>query len=445
MHVTTCTKEKEKMKFSKFLSMAVLIVGMSTALRMPKANATSVTPTLLSNFQSGNATTECAQAGTYQNAFKIDEWSGSDKNGTHGNITISNSDGKFFDWSSNPNTIGVVIVKGGDKAYAFYYNPQAISDTHLYSPLNNGGQQPNVSHTTFCWNAPAPTSTPEPTPIPTDRPSISSVVSCGKVDITYNNPTRFFFSGDYRIDSEQGINDQYTNLVIQNGPHAGKTFGQRFNIVDLPAGQTIIKNILFAEDSGNHLVEYRIFRGAENDWYKDWESVNVESDCEENETPTPTPEPTQEPTPTPTPESTVKVYFSTVDPTCTSDQVSASAHIQKDGADQKDVRVVFKYNGEEKIAYTGNDGRTSVSFTYTGDGQVEVQPDGFPSDFHNISKETNCSTSGQVLGASTQGQVLGATTYAETGIVEDVMMSILGITGATLFATGSVLHVKNKA
>lgn len=142
----------------------------------------------------------------------------------------------------------------------------------------------------------------------------------------------------------------------------------------------------------------------------------------------------------------VKVNFSTLDPSCTSDQVSASAHIQKDGINQSGVRVVFKYNGQEKIVYTGNDGRTSTSFTYNGDGHVEVQPDGFPSDFHSITKETNCeSTPGQVLGATTQGQILGATTYAETGIAEDIMMSILGLTGATLFTTGSVLHIKNKA
>ncbi len=150
--------------------------------------------------------------------------------------------------------------------------------------------------------------------------------------------------------------------------------------------------------------------------------------------------------PTPTPETNQKVSTIVLDPSCESNTVSASVHVQHNNVDQSGVRVVFRYVGQEKIAYTGNDGKASVGFNYTVDGHVEILPDGFPTKLEYITKETNCkSTPGTVLGATTQGQVLGATTYAETGIVEDVMMSILGLAGASLFATGSVLHVKNKA
>lgn len=170
-------------------------------------------------------------------------------------------------------------------------------------------------------------------------------------------------------------------------------------------------------------------------------NYNQEGECEYEET-----EPTPTPTPTPTPHSTVKISYSAIDPECNSNTVSASIHIQDNNVDQSGVRVVFKYSSQEKIAYTGNDGRASVGFDYTVDGHVEMLPDGFASQLGYITKKTNCeATPGQVLGATTQGQVLGATTYAETGIVTDVMMSILGLAGATLFATGSVLHVKNKA
>jgi len=117
-------------------------------------------------WQSGNAAFECSQigGGPYQYAYKIDEWSG-DMNGTytasfpdgHVNyITISGSDGTYFNWSATPNPIGAVIVKGGNAANVFYYNPQAYSDNGLYSPNTPSGKPAAVSHTTFCWNPVAP-------------------------------------------------------------------------------------------------------------------------------------------------------------------------------------------------------------------------------------------------------------------------------------------------
>lgn len=67
-------------------------------------------------------------------------------------ITISNNDGTFFDWSASPNPIGAVIVKGGNAANIFKYEPQAFSDTHLYAPNTPSGNPAGVSHATFCWN-----------------------------------------------------------------------------------------------------------------------------------------------------------------------------------------------------------------------------------------------------------------------------------------------------
>lgn len=115
-------------------------------------------------WQAGNAAFECSQiaGGPYQYAFKIDDWATIDENGTwtasfpdgHVNyITISGSDGIYFDWSASPNPIGAVIVKGSTKANVFYYNPQAYSDTGLYAPINpKTGKPYAVSHATFCWN-----------------------------------------------------------------------------------------------------------------------------------------------------------------------------------------------------------------------------------------------------------------------------------------------------
>ncbi len=68
--------------------------------------------------------------GDYDFAYKVDAAA---PNGTYigadGNaITISNSDGKVFDWSSNPNGIGAVIVKAAT-GRTWVYDPQVNSDT----------------------------------------------------------------------------------------------------------------------------------------------------------------------------------------------------------------------------------------------------------------------------------------------------------------------------
>lgn len=148
-----------------------------------------------------------------------------------------------------------------------------------------------------------------------------------------------------------------------------------------------------------------------------------------------------EPTPTPTPNGDVLSQLSTLDPSCESNDVKASHRVKFNNVDQKGIGVLFRYNGAEQKALTGDDGWANVSFPYTGDGWVDSQPDGLQGAANYITKETDCD-SGEVLGTTTEGQVLGA--YAETGIVEDVIMSILGLAGVSMFTSGAVLHVKNR-
>jgi len=139
-------------------------VVMATAIAVSLSGvalAASVEPVLLNPFQAGDAVNECAQAGVYQYAYKIDNWSAglfglyvaAFDDGHVNNITVSNNDGTLFDWSASPNPIGAVIVKGGPMANAFYYSPQAASDTGLFAPINpNNNQHYGISHVTFCWN-----------------------------------------------------------------------------------------------------------------------------------------------------------------------------------------------------------------------------------------------------------------------------------------------------
>jgi hypothetical protein len=65
-------------------------------------------------------------------------------------VTIT-SDGTNFDWTS---TLGIdaVIVKGGDSANVYKYDPESMGDTGLKPPLNNGGQQAGISHIEFCYD-----------------------------------------------------------------------------------------------------------------------------------------------------------------------------------------------------------------------------------------------------------------------------------------------------
>lgn len=156
-------------------------------------------------------------------------------------------------------------------------------------------------------------------------------------------------------------------------------------------------------------------------------------------------EPSPEPTPTPT--SNDEVSYKVLDVKCGSDTVSASVHVKHDNIDQSGIRVLFKYIDQEKIAYTGNDGQASVGFPYIVDGHVDILPDGFPSKQGFTTKEKNCEitetpSEGQVLGAST-GEVLGA--YAETGVAEDILMSLVGFSGAALTATGAVLNARKNS
>ena len=67
-------------------------------------------------------------------------------------VTISNSNGIYFDWSS---TLGIdaVIVKGGPNSDAYVYDPEDLADSKLHPPVNpNNGQYYGISHIEFCFD-----------------------------------------------------------------------------------------------------------------------------------------------------------------------------------------------------------------------------------------------------------------------------------------------------
>lgn len=141
----------------------ILSTAAIAAVLLGTGTAYAANPVVYDNWQSGNAASECALIGSYVYSGKYkegDEGEGA-PNGSdtfdfydidnilmHQNtVTITGSDGKTFNWSSTPNSIGAVIVKAGTGANVWFYDPQVSSDTGLY-----GYENKDVSHITFCWN-----------------------------------------------------------------------------------------------------------------------------------------------------------------------------------------------------------------------------------------------------------------------------------------------------
>jgi hypothetical protein len=151
-----------KLKLLMMIVVVALMMG-SQGTNLAQAQEPVGNPVVYDNWASGNAGAECAVLGDYTYALKYNEATGNegapdgsetatftdvDGNTVHSNtITISSSNGKVFDWSSAPNGIGAVIVKAGQGANVWFYDPQATSDTGLY-----GWDDKDVSHITFCWN-----------------------------------------------------------------------------------------------------------------------------------------------------------------------------------------------------------------------------------------------------------------------------------------------------
>lgn len=118
-------------------------------------------PTPIPGFQSGDAASECEQAGDcWDFAWKLDAAA---PNGTYTIpmpdgmedmvIVISNSNGISFDWSSNYEVCRV-IVKGGPVAQYYGYDEGSCGDAGLVAPINpNNGQTYDISHVTFCFGA----------------------------------------------------------------------------------------------------------------------------------------------------------------------------------------------------------------------------------------------------------------------------------------------------
>ena len=145
----------------KLITMFVLIAmlslgGVVMAESLPPTTTVGVVPVLRTDITTGNAVAECAQIGEYDFAYKVDDWSTTDPNGTYVHegqtitvVSVADGEGEYktFDWTVNPYPLGAVMVKAAT-GYLVYFYEGASADTGLYGPNNQG-----ISHATFCWNA----------------------------------------------------------------------------------------------------------------------------------------------------------------------------------------------------------------------------------------------------------------------------------------------------
>lgn len=81
------------------------------------------------------------------------------KNGTYelcANLSITiTGDAKTCNWTATNTGIKSIAVKGGTLVNTYTYLSSLTGDTGLVSPLNNGGQVPDISHIDICFTCPS--------------------------------------------------------------------------------------------------------------------------------------------------------------------------------------------------------------------------------------------------------------------------------------------------
>ena len=97
-----------------------------------------------------------------------------------------------------------------------------------------------------------------------NHPYIKYVIDGDEVELTFVNPTNFFFKFDYRIDDEEGSEHQWSEIVINGGELQGELIGDEYNPIPVNANSNITVTVTASK------LEVGLREGAENDWYLDW-------------------------------------------------------------------------------------------------------------------------------------------------------------------------------
>jgi len=146
------------MKVRTFLAMALVLSfvlgGVAMAEGTYGTSDQGVVPVFMDDGPGGNV--QCTDLqGTYE--FYSERYDDGDQwTGTFKTISWStDEDGKYVSWEGEHGGMAI-ILKGGPGAHVYYYtlDPYFNFDSHLVSPLNPGGNVPQLSNITFCYNPP---------------------------------------------------------------------------------------------------------------------------------------------------------------------------------------------------------------------------------------------------------------------------------------------------
>lgn len=101
------------------------------------------------------------------------------------NVIIASNDGTYVAFEAGPDGVGAALLKGGSGGGNVYvYQPQALSDSGLASPLNPSGFPAALSHADgFCWN-----------PVENDP---GPGIGCYENETAWANGTRYVKKGNW--------------------------------------------------------------------------------------------------------------------------------------------------------------------------------------------------------------------------------------------------------
>jgi hypothetical protein len=151
-------------KMGWLMVLSLLIASSVVAFANTSSSPTSdggVTPLIIDGENSGGNIT-CSEVGLafFNNAdyydhssdkIDYDKDSNSFDDDFPAGLSVSVTDKTYVSFNSSFG-IGAVIVKGGNKANVYIYDPQRKSDSGLASPPNPSGKPAGLSNITFCWN-----------------------------------------------------------------------------------------------------------------------------------------------------------------------------------------------------------------------------------------------------------------------------------------------------
>lgn len=136
---------------------------------------------------------------------------------------------------------------------------------------------------------------------------------------------------------------------------------------------------------------------------------------------------------------------------CGDEKFKAEMILDENGQATQDVAVAFTYNDIQQVAYTNQSGTATVEFAFTGTDSVKATPNNdYQQQEAKASQDTDCKNTNTASGNTghTESQALGANTYlksyADTGLAKDILMSLVGLGGATMTVVGARLHGKKQ-